>query len=65
MQTFNIEPMVRGYHVYKHIWTAEVGDELPCQVNTANRADHYAVAVRNCCETFSKKNFLHHIAFSL
>ncbi len=29
--SFSIEAVVRGYHAYKDIWTAVVGEELPCQ----------------------------------
>jgi hypothetical protein len=31
METFSIEAMVRGYHVYQDIWNATVGEELYCQ----------------------------------
>ena len=37
--------MVRGYHVYKDIWDAVVGDELQCIRETSNRHDPFAVAV--------------------
>ncbi len=28
--SFSVEAMVRGYHAYKDIWMAVVGEELPC-----------------------------------
>jgi len=37
--------VVRGYHVYKDIWAAEIGSELSCFVEPHNREDRYAVAV--------------------
>ncbi len=43
--SFSIEAMVRGYHAYKDIWTAVVGEELPCQRERANPRDPFAVAV--------------------
>ena len=36
---------MRGYHVYKDIWTASVGEELPCQRENGNPADPFAVVV--------------------
>ena len=40
-----MESCVRGYHIYKDIWEASVGEELPCQHESGNRADPFAVAV--------------------
>ena len=45
MASFSIEAMVRGYHVYKHIWTAVVGEEFPCRREVGNTFDPFAVAV--------------------
>ena len=40
---FAVENCVRGiYHVYKNLWDASVGEELPCE--------WYAVAVIGCSE---------------
>ena len=36
---------MRGYHIYKDIWEANVGEELPCQRESGNRADPFAVVV--------------------
>ena len=36
---------VRGYHVYKDIWAAAIGEELVCGREPTNMADRYAVAV--------------------
>ena len=40
-----IEAMVRGYHVYKEIWCAAVGEELSCMTEVENYRDPFAVAV--------------------
>ena len=31
MASFLVEAMVRGYHIYKDIWAAVVGEEFPCK----------------------------------
>lgn len=36
---------VRGYQIYKSIWTAIVGEQLACQREPTNIHDRYAVAV--------------------
>ena len=41
-----MESCVRGYHVYKDVWNAALGEELQCQRETGNSSDLYAVAVR-------------------
>ena len=43
--SFTVEAMVRGYHIYKDVWAASLGEELPCQRESGNHADAYAVAV--------------------
>ena len=45
---FRVEACVRGYHVYKDIWGAAVGEELDCTRERGNPRDAYTVAfVRN------------------
>ena len=39
-----MESCVRGYHIYKAIWSASLGEELQCQRETGNSSDLYAVA---------------------
>ena len=43
--SFSVEAVVRGYHAYKDIWAAVHGEELPCERETGNRVDAFAVAV--------------------
>ena len=45
METFQLESYVRGYHVYKDIWAAAVGEELECIQERDNPRDAYAIAV--------------------
>ena len=45
MATLEMETCVRGFHVYKAIWEATVGEELECGRERGNRVDLYAVAV--------------------
>ena len=44
---FVITSVVRGYHIYKDIWEAEINSKLPCSPQPDNRQDRYAVAVMN------------------
>ena len=38
---------IRGYHIYKDIWTAAIGELLLCKREVRNISDPYAVAVVN------------------
>jgi len=44
-RAFSINDVVRGYHVYKDIWNADIGSELPCYPESTNSKDRYAVAI--------------------
>ena len=43
---FQICSMVRGYHEYQYIWNAVVGEILPCNYETGNVHNPYAVNVK-------------------
>ena len=43
--TYDVETVVRGYHIYKHFWSATVGQVLPCQQERGNVHDPYSVAI--------------------
>ena len=45
MESYSIHTSVRGYHVYKDVWEAALGQLLPCQRGPGNIHDPYAVAV--------------------
>ena len=44
-QYFSIDDCIGGYHIYKHIWTAPIGEYLACKQEFGNLHDPYAVAV--------------------
>ena len=45
METKTKEMVIRGYHIYKSIWDAVVGEILECRREKHNKKDRYAVAV--------------------
>ena len=45
VSTCVVEAMIRGYHEYKSIWEAEMGEILACIREPSNVHDPYAVAV--------------------
>jgi len=45
MESYSINTSVRGYHVYKDVWEAALGQLLPCHREPGNIHDSYAVAV--------------------
>ena len=47
MASFEIEAMVRGYHIYKDVWSAVIDEESPCKREGGNGFDPFAVAVCN------------------
>ena len=40
--SFKVEAMIQGYHEYKDIWEAEVGNKLQYQRKTGNPYEVYA-----------------------
>ena len=51
---------IRGYHIYRDIWTAAIGEELDCVRESGSMRDRYAGAVKRAgvtnCWTFTPKN---------
>ena len=45
LESYEVETVVRGYHVYEKIWEAAVGEVLSCQWEGGNVHNPYAVAV--------------------
>ena len=43
--SFEVEAMVRGYHQYKAVWDAQVGEQLQCWREMSNPHDIYAVVI--------------------
>ena len=46
MASFHLTSCIRGYHIYKEIWTPKIGKEDKCQCEPGNREDPYAVAIK-------------------
>ena len=45
IDTFRLDSVVRGHHVFKDIWSSMLGEELECIRETGNVHDLYAVGV--------------------
>ena len=41
----NKERIIRGYHIYKTVWKARIGEVLSCAREPTNAIDRYAVSV--------------------
>ena len=46
MEEFGRDCCIHGYHVYKEMWRATIGEELECDRQPENSSDRYAVAVK-------------------
>ena len=46
LKPYEINAFVMGYHVYKNNWTPSVGDEFQGFMESTNKMDKYAVAVK-------------------
>ena len=46
MEEFERACCIRGYHVYKEVWEAALGEELACEREPHNVHDRYSVAVK-------------------
>jgi len=44
--SFSVAAIIRGYHVYKEIWDAELNEELTCEREVGNRSDTFAVVMK-------------------
>ena len=44
MESYSIDSVIRGYHIYKDIWPAPIGEILSCERESFNPSDPYAVA---------------------
>ena len=45
MDSYEVNSCVRGYHIYKDIWSPSVGESLICEREINNLEDPYAVAM--------------------
>ena len=46
MEAYECASCIRGYHVYRHIWSTAVGEVLLCEREPTNSRDRYAVVVK-------------------
>ena len=46
LKEFEIDTNVNGHHVYKDLWTPEIGENLDVQIKSNNLADKYAAWTR-------------------
>ena len=42
MESFRMESCVRGYHIYRELLEAAIGEDLACQRECGNATDAYA-----------------------
>ena len=45
--SFSFDSVIRGHHIYKDIWTPNVGENLTCRAEPGNIHNPYAVAVQH------------------
>ena len=45
VESYEVESVVRGYHIYKDIWSAAVGTIPPCRQESFSPHDSYTVAI--------------------
>ena len=43
--SFEAESCIRGYHIYKAVWTPYIGETMPCSQELTNGHDPFAVKV--------------------
>ena len=46
MSEFIIDSAIRGFHVYKSLWTPKIGEELSTVRETSNTHDRFAVTIQ-------------------
>lgn len=43
---YNFNSCIRGYHIYRTIWTSQIGEVLTCEIEPNNPHDKFAVSVK-------------------
>ena len=43
--SFEVQYCIRGYHIYKAVWTPYIGETMPCSRELTNGHDPFAVKV--------------------
>ena len=44
---YEVASCIRGFHVYRAVWTPYIGEQLDCALDSENSEDPFAVAVQN------------------
>ena len=50
---YEMESCIRGFHVYRVVWTPYIGEQLDCVLDSGNSEDPFAVAVQKDDRTIS------------
>ena len=48
---FNFAAAVRGFHVYRRVWSPHLGQRLSAEREHGNTEDHFVIAVREHSDT--------------
>ena len=51
MSLHRMESCIRGFHIYKEVWTPLIGERLGCTHEKSNREDPFTVAMKRGTET--------------
>ena len=51
MSSYRMESCIRGFHIYKEVWTPFIGKRLGCACEKSNRENPFAVAIKRGTET--------------
>ena len=43
MDSFTVESVIGGYHIYEEVWSSVIGEVLVCQRDMRNHHDPFAV----------------------
>ena len=57
MFSFEVQSCIRGYHIYKAVWTPYIGETLPCFRELTNGHDPFSVNFRG--EKFRERGVNH------
>ena len=51
MSSYRMESCIRGFHIYKQVWTPFIGERLSCTRKRSNTEDPFAVTIKRGTET--------------
>ena len=51
MSSYRMESCIRGFHIYKQVWTPFIGERLSCTRERSNTEDPFAVTIKRGTET--------------